>query len=62
MRDKKDQEQLHYYWGEGNNNDRDYHTKRHRAVYHQQVRPRYLAPRDVLTTLKREQGKPLNVF
>ena len=61
-RDKKDQEQFHYYWGEGKHNDRVYKTKRHCVAHHQQVRPRYLSPRDMLTTFRREQGKPVNVF
>ena len=62
LRDKKDQEQFHYYWGEGKHNDADYQTKHHCAAHHQQVRPRYLTPRDVLDTLRGEQRKPVYVF
>ena len=62
LRDKKDQEQFNYYWGEGKHNDGDYQTKHHCAAHHQQMRPRYLTPRDVLDTLRREQGKPVHIY
>ena len=62
MRDKKDQQQFRYYWREGVRNDADYQTKHFCAAHHQQVRPKFLTPRDVLDTLRREQGKPAHVF
>ena len=62
LRDKKDQEQFNYYWSEGKHNDGDYQTKHHCAAHHQQVRPRYLTPRDVLDTLRREQVKPVHIY
>jgi len=62
LRDKEDQEQFNYYWGSGKHNDGDYQTKHHCAAHHQQMRPRYLTPKDILDTLRREQGKPAHVY
>ena len=62
MRDKQDQGQFNYYRGSGKQNDGDYQTKHHSAAHHQQVRPRYLTPRDVLDTFRSEHGKPVHVF
>ena len=62
LRDKEDQEQFHYYWGSGKHNDGDYQTKYHCAAHHQQMRPRYLTPGDILDTLRREQGKSVHAY
>ena len=62
VREKQDQGQFRYYRGSGKHNDGDYQTKHHCAAHQQQVRPRYLTPRDVLDTFRREQGKPVHVF
>ena len=62
MRDKQDQKQFRYYWMAGPNNDADYQTKHHNPAHHREKRSRYLTPKDVLDTLRRNQGKSPHCF
>ena len=62
MRDKQDQKQFRYYWREGPKNDADYQTKHHCSAHHQEKRFSYLTPRDVVDTLRRQQGKTALMF
>ena len=57
LRDQEDRKLFRYYWSESKNNDGDYHTKHHCAAHHQQQRPRFLTPRNVLDALRASLGK-----
>ena len=62
MRDKQDQKQFRYYWREGPKNDADYQTKHFCGAHHRGKRYVYLTRRDVLDTLRRQQGKTALIF
>ena len=57
LRNQEDRKQFRYYWSQGKNNDADYQTKHHCAAHHQQQRPRFLTPRNILDALRMSLGE-----
>ena len=62
LRDQEDRKMFRYYWSEGKNNDADYQTKHHCAAHHQQQRPKFLTPHNVLDALRLSLGKRPHSF
>ena len=42
LRDRLAQQQFHFFWDKGTNNNADYHTKHHPTKHHRVMRPRYV--------------------
>ena len=57
MRNRQYQIQFKYYWGSGNFNDGDYHTKNFCSAHHREKRLRYLTPCSVLDALRTILGQ-----
>jgi len=62
LRCRDSQGQFRYFWRPGPTNKGDYWTKHHCATHHQNERPTFLTPAEIVQALRARQNKKPHVF
>jgi hypothetical protein len=62
LRCRYSQGQFRYFWQPGPTNKGDYTTKHHCAAHHQNERPTFLTPVEIVQSLRAKQNKKPHVF
>ena len=62
LRCRDSQGQFRYFWRPGPTNKGDYWTKHHCATHHQNERPTFLTPAEIVQALRAKQNKKPHVY